>query len=207
MTAQDAIGLYSLLTQNDIDVWLDGGWGVDALLGEQTRPHKDMDIVIQKKDVPALRKLLGKQDYQEIKLEIARPHNFVLADKQGREVDVHVVVFDELGNGIYGPAEKGVMYPSYCFAGKGKINGHEVNCLTAEYQVESHSGYAIKEKDIADVTALCRKFSIDLPKEYRKNNPSRFCYTKLNNFSSKTCVLQSILFCIDFMSCRTLQFT
>lgn len=30
-------------------VWLDGGWGVDALLGRQTRPHDDMDIVIEQK--------------------------------------------------------------------------------------------------------------------------------------------------------------
>jgi len=30
-----------------IEIWLDGGWGVDALLGEQTRPHKDLDIVVE----------------------------------------------------------------------------------------------------------------------------------------------------------------
>jgi lincosamide nucleotidyltransferase A/C/D/E len=38
-----------------IEIWVDGGWGVDALLGEQTRPHKDLDIAIQQKDVPQLR--------------------------------------------------------------------------------------------------------------------------------------------------------
>jgi len=30
-----------------IEIWLDGGWGVDALLGEQTRPHEDLDIVVE----------------------------------------------------------------------------------------------------------------------------------------------------------------
>ena len=24
--------------------WLEGGWGVDALVGRQTRPHRDVDI-------------------------------------------------------------------------------------------------------------------------------------------------------------------
>src|SRR5438477_4113231 len=24
--------------------WLEGGWGVDALVGRQTRPHRDLDI-------------------------------------------------------------------------------------------------------------------------------------------------------------------
>src|SRR5919201_6639891 len=27
-------------------VWLDRGWGLDALLGEQTRPHDDLDLAI-----------------------------------------------------------------------------------------------------------------------------------------------------------------
>jgi len=35
-----------------IRVWIDGGWGVDALLAEQTRPHEDLDIVIPEGDVP-----------------------------------------------------------------------------------------------------------------------------------------------------------
>lgn len=29
-----------------IRAWLDGGWGVDALLGRQTRTHADVDVVI-----------------------------------------------------------------------------------------------------------------------------------------------------------------
>src|SRR5262245_44825073 len=26
--------------------WVEGGWGVDALVGHQTRPHRDVDIAI-----------------------------------------------------------------------------------------------------------------------------------------------------------------
>jgi hypothetical protein len=32
-----------LLEKAGIEVWLDGGWAVDALLGMQTRPHKEPD--------------------------------------------------------------------------------------------------------------------------------------------------------------------
>jgi hypothetical protein len=35
-----------LLEEHGIDVWLNGGWGVDALLGHQTREHEDLDITI-----------------------------------------------------------------------------------------------------------------------------------------------------------------
>ena len=31
-------------------VFLDGGWGVDALLGYQSRAHNDIDIFVEKKD-------------------------------------------------------------------------------------------------------------------------------------------------------------
>lgn len=40
ISAQDAILIYKLLAANDIQVWLTGGWGIDALFGKQTRPHK-----------------------------------------------------------------------------------------------------------------------------------------------------------------------
>jgi lincosamide nucleotidyltransferase A/C/D/E len=100
------VDLYKTITQLSVEIWIDGGWGVDALLGEQTRPHKDFDIVIQQKDVAALREFLSAQSYREIKLEDARPWNFVLCDENGREIDVHVVVLDDKGNGIYGPSEK-----------------------------------------------------------------------------------------------------
>ena len=64
MTATDVISLYTELENLSIAIWIDGGWGVDALLGEQTRPHQDLDIAVQQKDVPRLRQLL--QSYAEL---------------------------------------------------------------------------------------------------------------------------------------------
>jgi hypothetical protein len=42
--AEDVIRIHQSLSVNGIQVWLTGGWGIDALLGEQTRQHKDLDI-------------------------------------------------------------------------------------------------------------------------------------------------------------------
>lgn len=33
--------------------WVDGGWGVDALLRKQAREHWDLDLVVRQADLPA----------------------------------------------------------------------------------------------------------------------------------------------------------
>jgi len=85
MNSVDVLDLYTNLENLGVEIWIDGGWGVDALLGEQTRPHSDLDIAIVQKDVPKLRQLLQKRRYRDIKLEDAKPWNFVLGDENGRE--------------------------------------------------------------------------------------------------------------------------
>ena len=40
MHAEEVVALYTLLEQHDVPVWVDGGWGIDALLQQQTRPHR-----------------------------------------------------------------------------------------------------------------------------------------------------------------------
>ena len=49
MTSNDVIDLYTNLETLGIKVWVDGGWGVDALLGKQTRFHEDLDIAVEAK--------------------------------------------------------------------------------------------------------------------------------------------------------------
>jgi len=47
----ELLGLFERLR---IHVWLDGGWAVDALLGEQTRPHLDIVIEQSRLDIATL---------------------------------------------------------------------------------------------------------------------------------------------------------
>ncbi len=166
MTAADVIDLYARLADLGIQIWIGGGWGVDALLGEQTRPHRDLDIIVQQRDVPKLRELLELQGYRDVERDDTSPWNFVLGDDDGREVDVHVIIFDTEGNGVYGPVEKGVMFPAASLSGSGAIDGHAVRCNSAEYQVRFHTGYELHDSDFRDVAALCERFGIDYPDEY-----------------------------------------
>lgn len=173
MATANVIDLYTRLSDLGVEIWIDGGWGVDALLGEQTRPHADLDIVIQQKDLPKLRELLEARRYEDVERDDTTPWNFVLGDHNGHEVDVHVIVFDADGNGLYGPPGKGVMYPVASLTGTGTIRGHRVRCISAEYMVRFHSGFELHDTDLRDVSALCERFSISLPEEYARFKKSK----------------------------------
>jgi len=166
MKAREVVELYNRLERLGVEIWIDGGLGVDALLGEQTRPHEDVDIVIQQKDLPVLRNLLEDQGYRDVPRDDTSDWNFVLGDDQGHLVDVHAIVFDDKKNGLYGPAERGVMYPAASLIGTGMIDGQRVRCIAAQYLVTFHTGYELQESDYRDVSALCEKFGIELPAEY-----------------------------------------
>lgn len=168
MTSADVIDIYSALGGQGIDIWIDGGWGVDALLGRQTRPHKDLDIVLEAGHLLRFEQFLVSQGYQRTKREIERPFNFVLADCGGREIDVHVISLDENGNGVYGPPENGLAYPADSLTGTGTIRGCGVRCISPVWMVKFHSGYELTEKDYQDVSALCQKYGIALPDEYSR---------------------------------------
>jgi len=150
-------------------MWLDGGWGVDALLGEQTRPHDDLDIVVEERTLRRVRGLLEAEGFKDVPRPDTRPWNFVLGHDDGRLVDFHVVAFDAVSNGICGPPGTG-QYPASAFEGTGSVNGLGVRCLTAEYQI-SRTGYEMRETDFHDVRALCEQFDLALPQRFR--SPSR----------------------------------
>jgi lincosamide nucleotidyltransferase A/C/D/E len=165
MTENDVVGILALLKDSAIEVWIDGGWGVDALLGRQTRPHDDLDLVLRQSDIDHLTEVLGPAGFRRVEGG-ARPFNFVMADGRGREVDLHGVVFDASGNGLYGRQPEdgsGRVYPAAAFKGTGLINGAPVRCLTAEYQMANHAAYDPGEADVHDVYALHQAFGIALP--------------------------------------------
>jgi FMN phosphatase YigB (HAD superfamily) len=165
MTGTGVVGILGLLEDGGIEVWIDGGWGVDALIGRQTRPHDDIDLVLRKNDIDRLTDVLGAAGFRRVE-EGARPFNFVMADGRGREVDLHGVVFDPSGNGLYGPQPEdgsGRVYPAAAFMGTGVINSESVHCMTAEYQMANHANYDPGEADVHDVQLLHETFGIALP--------------------------------------------
>ena len=46
---EDACEIIKYALQNEIKVYLDGGWGVDALLKRESRIHNDIDLFVELK--------------------------------------------------------------------------------------------------------------------------------------------------------------
>jgi lincosamide nucleotidyltransferase A/C/D/E len=93
--AADASRILGQLEAAGVVVWLDGGWGVDALLGRQTRPHRDLDLVIARDDLAAGQQTLAPVGFAHDATAVpGLPARLVLVDADGRQVDLHPVIFD-----------------------------------------------------------------------------------------------------------------
>jgi lincosamide nucleotidyltransferase A/C/D/E len=163
--AMDDVGVLAILDalrSRGIGAWVHGGWGIDALLGEQTREHDDLDLVVQVADWPRFIGALGALGYR-----VAHGHpptNTVLLDDAGRQVDVHPVRFAPGGDGIY-RMETGEdwAFPGAGFSGRGRIAGRDVRCLTPEVELLCHAGYELDDTDYRDLAALGARFGLSVP--------------------------------------------
>ena len=168
MATSRVLELLDFLDDHQIRVWLSGGWGVDALLGRQTREHDDLDITISAADRQTYAVAMAKLGFTTYRID--NDFNWVLVDGLGRLVDVHLVDFSETRRGsdgidIYGSA--GLPFEVGSLEGSGEIAGRKVKCETAEFQVRGHTRYTPDEQDYNNVLALCRTFSIEVPELFK----------------------------------------
>ncbi|MFO7590441.1 MAG: aminoglycoside nucleotidyltransferase [Acidimicrobiia bacterium] len=166
MPEADAVAILDALADAGVGVWVDGGWAVDALLGRQTRPHRDLDPTLEQRDEPDLLAVLGARGFREKGEPDARPCNYILVDDNGHEIDLHLVELDEHGNGDYS-GDGGESYTASALRGRGTLGGRAVRCIAAAELVGFHTDYELRDSDFHDVALLCEAFDIPLPEEYR----------------------------------------
>jgi lincosamide nucleotidyltransferase A/C/D/E len=167
MDASEVVRLLDALEERGVTVWLDGGWGVDALLDEEVREHDDLDLVIELAHLASVTATLADLGYEVV--AGAPPLSVVLVDAVGRQVDVHPVVFDDEGGGVYRMDEgRDWVYPARGFLGRGLVGGRAVRCLSAEVQVLVHDGYELAEKDYRELRLLHDRFGVALPESVRE---------------------------------------
>ncbi|WP_078877332.1 amino acid transporter [Streptomyces sp. 150FB] len=161
MTADGVLAVLALLRDTGgTDVWIEGGWGIDALLGEQTRPHRDLDLGHRQEQEPRLLAALTGAGFAET-LDL-RPVRFVMTRAAtGEEIDLHPLVFAPDGSALQASPDPGkpFRYPAECFT-TGIVRGVRVPCLSAEQQVAFHQGYEPADRDLHDMARLREKFGI-----------------------------------------------
>jgi lincosamide nucleotidyltransferase A/C/D/E len=159
----EVLSVLAALQAGDLRVWVDGGWGVDALLGEVTRPHDDVDLVVELGALPHVIKCLSDLGFS-VTADLS-PVRVVTRSPGGRQVDLHPVTFDEGGTGWQrgaSPNGSDCSYPAEGFT-LGWILDVEVPCLSAELQLEHHRGYLPRDRDRHDMARLTARFGLEPP--------------------------------------------
>lgn len=150
MTIERIFALLDAFERANISVWIGGGWGVDALVGRQTREHRDLDIMYRLEQDADLRRVLSELGYQpETDWWPAR------VEFAGESyVDVHPLRFAADGSAILSGLDDATFeYPAAAFT-QGEIAGLLAGCLSIEQQRLFHSGYEPRDVDQHDLALL-----------------------------------------------------
>jgi lincosamide nucleotidyltransferase A/C/D/E len=133
MSADDVVAVLDRLDAAGIEWWVEGGWGVDALLGVQTRDHRDLDLGVRPHDAGRVEAELDEFHRVE---PGEWPRFLVLDDESGNRVDLTLV-----GAVHRDDAETRAV---------GRIGARDVRCLSVEFQLANARA--------ADIAALRERF-------------------------------------------------
>ena len=137
----EVLRVAAVLDAAGVEYLVGGGWGVDLLIGRQTRRHDDLDIVVADDDATTrrARAALTAAGYEVIDERAdggpLMPRAVVMRDSAGHLVDLLPV--------------------SETFAGaRGSLDGREIPCVAEQEQVRLHAGYEQRQVDVHDIALL-----------------------------------------------------
>jgi lincosamide nucleotidyltransferase A/C/D/E len=167
MQAPGVLEILDALNANGLEVWHDSGWGVDALLGAQTREHEDVDLVVELAAILDVITTLKALSFDLVEDHLPTRADLRTAD--GQQIDLHPITFGADGTGWqYGanPDGSDCRYPADGL-GEGMILDQAVRCLTPALQLAHHSGYPPRARDLSDMELLSQRFGLTLPESCR----------------------------------------
>lgn len=147
--------LYAILDLMDsmkIKYWVDGGWGIDILLGKQNREHRDVDIDFDAQYTEELLRVLISTGY--VITTDWRPCRIELKHPARGFIDIHPFVIAEDGSAKQSDMSGGWYEFDSSFFTSSLFEGRLVPCISAEAQKLFHSGYELRERDIIDLKNL-----------------------------------------------------
>lgn len=166
MEAPDLFELLDVLDDMAVHYWLDGGWGVDCLLGTQTRKHSDLDLVLPRSEVQRVRAMLTARGYLVVRDWL--PTSLAFRDGQDREVDLHPVDLTADGGGDQVLQDGDAWH--YAPPVEGSINERRIRCASASEQLLMHQGYDPRPVDLLDVRRIAERFNLPVPAAFHASD-------------------------------------
>jgi lincosamide nucleotidyltransferase A/C/D/E len=163
MDLDDVLETWAVLEEEGLRCWLAGGWGVDALIGSQTRDHFDLDVVIEdfERDEPRVCLALAKLGYVHRETTtggIWMPPVSKLSDGAGRRIELMSIDWKRLAGAFGldngGQRESPAVLLSEEVYSEGMIGGRSVPCLSRRAQLLFHTGFPPTSNHLRDLAAL-----------------------------------------------------
>ena len=150
MTCEDVVEVLAALDAGGIDYWVYGGWGIDALVGEQTRTHHDLDLGVRLDDVARVEALLPQFRRESEEASYYK-------DERGRAVDLLLVERSQTGQLQQVAEGRRVRYAESETHASGYIGGRPVRCASVALQRERHDHPDATDQDRVDIEVLERE--------------------------------------------------
>ena len=160
MPAEEVLAVVDWLEARGAVHVITGGWAVDALVGRATRPHRDLDVIVEAGACDGLARWLRGRGYEvvvdwlPIRVELRR----------GRcGVDLHPMKVAGRGDGVQAGFGTQVFEHRAADRTRGRIGGRRVVVATAARLMELHRGYEPRPEDLHDIALLRRLLQSDEP--------------------------------------------
>lgn len=163
MSFRDVQEVAVALQEADLKFWFAGGWGIDVLVGLQSRDHLDLDIVIEdyRRDEPRVCRALSGLGYVRPEPKVGgiwMPSVIALSDWSGRRIELMEIDWERfaVNSGLVASDETGVAVSALrerAFA-EGVIFAQKLPCLSRRAQLLFHSNFTLSEKQRQDLDVL-----------------------------------------------------
>ena len=170
MKVTDVLWVLNALEAQQVPCCIAGGWGVDALLGRQSRSHDDLDIVVDNYEDEVKRAIatlepLGFRLVSEKEQRAWMPRLSVLDDGAGHRVELVSLNWSILAREFGPPGSDGSAHEAFehhVFT-EGTLGDRRVPCLSAEVQLLYHIGFELSPTLQHDVSLLRDELGASLP--------------------------------------------
>jgi lincosamide nucleotidyltransferase A/C/D/E len=164
MSLDDVLDVMAALESCGVAYRIAGGWGIDVLVGRQTREHFDLDLVLENYERDETRacgalRVLGFHNRETTDGGIWMPAVTMLNDGRGRRIELMGIDWDRVQSAFRTENactadDAPLDHLVEAVLGVGLINGRPAPCLSRRAQLLFHTGFSPTSEHLRDLQAL-----------------------------------------------------